>query len=72
MEALQFHSSTQWLYLAACPKIPTCDTVDIHTYIFFENEKFSIVYRKKSFRGVYTNFRRFIPKTHKIYLIKSL
>ena len=40
--------------------------------IFRENEKFAInVYRKKTFSGVYTNFKSFIPETYKIGLIKS-
>ena len=30
------------------------------------------VYRKKTFSGVYTNFKSFIPETYKIGLIKSL
>ena len=41
--------------------------------IFCENEKFATnVYRKKTFSGVYTNFKSFIPETYKIGLIKSL
>ena len=41
--------------------------------IFRENEKFATnVYRKKTFSGVYTNFKSFIPGTYKIGLIKSL
>ena len=41
--------------------------------IFRENEKFvTNVYRKKTFSGVYTNFKSFIPETYKIGLIKSL
>ena len=41
--------------------------------IFRENEKFAInVYRKKTFSGFYTNFKRFIPETYKFGLIKSL
>ena len=41
--------------------------------IFRENDKFATnVYRKKTFSGVYINFKSFIPKTHKIGLIKSL
>ena len=41
--------------------------------IFLENEKFTTnVYRKKTFSGVYTNFKRFIPDTCNIGLIKSL
>ena len=41
--------------------------------IFRENEKFTTnVYRKKTFSGVYTNFKRFIPDTCNIGLIKSL
>ena len=41
--------------------------------IFRENEKFATnVYRKKTFSGVYTNFKSFIPETYKIGLIKSL
>ena len=38
-----------------------------------ENEKFATnVYRKKTFIGVYTNFKSFIPETYKIGLLKSL
>ena len=41
--------------------------------IFRENDKFTTsVYRKKTFSGVYSNFKSFIPKTCKIGLIKSL
>ena len=41
--------------------------------IFRENEKFTTnVYRKKTFSGVYTNFKSFIPDTCNIGLIKSL
>ena len=41
--------------------------------IFHENEKFATnVYRKKTFSGVYTNFKSFIAETYKIGLIKSL
>ena len=41
--------------------------------IFDENDKFATnVYRKKTFSGVYTNFKSFIPETYKIGLIKSL
>ena len=41
--------------------------------IFRENEKFATnVYRKKTFSGVYTNFKSFIPETYKIGLIKLL
>ena len=41
--------------------------------IFCENDKFATnVYRKKTFSGVYTNFKSFIPETYKIGLIKSL
>ena len=41
--------------------------------IFRENEKFATnVCRKKTFSGVYTNFKSFIPETYKISLIKSL
>ena len=41
--------------------------------IFRENDKFATsVYRKKTFSGVYSNFKSFIPKTCKIGLIKSL
>ena len=41
--------------------------------IFHENDKFATnVYRKKTFSGVYTNFKSFIPETYKIGLIKSL
>ena len=44
--------------------------LDVH--IFCEYDKFvSNVYRKKTFSGVYTNFKRFIPGTYKIGLIKS-
>ena len=39
--------------------------------IFRENEKSATnVYRKKTFSGVYTNFKSFIPETYKIGLIK--
>ena len=41
--------------------------------IFLENKKFATnMYTKKTFSGVYTNFKSFIPKTYKIGLIKSL
>ena len=41
--------------------------------IFRENEKFATnVYRKKTFSGVYKDFKSFIPETYKIGLIKSL
>ena len=41
--------------------------------IFREKEKVpSNVYRKKTFSGVYTNFKSFILETYKISLIKSL
>ena len=41
--------------------------------IFRENDKFATnVYRKKTFRVVYTNFKSFIPQTYKIGLIKTL
>ena len=41
--------------------------------IFRENDKFATnVCRKKTFSGVYTNFKSFIPETYKIGLIKSL
>ena len=41
--------------------------------IFRENEKVATnVYRKKTFIGVYKNFKSFIPETYKIDLIKSL
>ena len=41
--------------------------------IFHENDKFATsVCRKKTFSGVYTNFKSFIPETYKIGLIKSL
>ena len=41
--------------------------------IFRKNDKFATnVYRKKTFSGVYTNFKSFIPETYKIGLIKSL
>ena len=37
--------------------------------IFRENDKFATsVYRKKTFSGVYTNFKCFIPETYKIGL----
>ena len=40
---------------------------------FCENEKFAtIVYKRKTFSGLYTNFKSFIPETYKIGLIKSL
>ena len=39
--------------------------------ILRENEKFATnVYRKKTFSGVYSNFKSFIPETYKISLIK--
>ena len=38
-----------------------------------ENEKFvTSVYRKKTFSGVYTNFKSFVPETYKIGLVTSL
>ena len=41
--------------------------------IFRENDKFATnVYRKKTFGGVYTSLKCFIPETYKIGLIKSL
>ena len=41
--------------------------------IFGEYDKFATnVYRKKTFSGVYTNFKSFIPETYKIGLMKSL
>ena len=41
--------------------------------IFRENDKFATnVYRKKTFSGVYNNFKSFIPETYKISLTKSL
>ena len=41
--------------------------------IFCENEKFATnICRKKTFSGVYTNFKSFIPETYKVGLIKSL
>ena len=41
--------------------------------IFRENDKFATnVYKKKTFSGVYINFKSFIPETFKIGLIKSL
>ena len=41
--------------------------------IFRENEKFATnVYRRNTFRGVYTNFKSFISETYKIGLFKSL
>ena len=45
--------------------------VDVN--IFRENDKFATNdYRKKTFSGVYINFKSFIPETNKIGLIKSL
>ena len=45
--------------------------LDVNT--FRENDKLATnVYRKKTFSGVYTNFKSFIPETYKIGLIKSL
>ena len=42
----------------------------LNVNIFCENEKFATnVYRKKTFSGVYTNFKSFIPETYKIGLI---
>ena len=41
--------------------------------IFCENDKFATnIYRKKTFSGVYTNFKSFISETYKIGLIESL
>ena len=41
--------------------------------VFHENHKFATnLYRKKTFSGVYTNFKSFMPETYKIGLIKSL
>ena len=41
--------------------------------IFRKNEKFATNrYREKTFSGVYTNFKSFIPETYKIGSIKSL
>ena len=41
--------------------------------IFHENDKFATnIYRKKTFSGVYTNFKSFIPETYKIGSIKLL
>ena len=41
--------------------------------IFRKNNKIATnVYRKKTFSGVYTNFKSFISETYKIGLIKSL
>ena len=41
--------------------------------IFCEDDKFATNdYRKKTFSGVYNNFKSFIPETYKIGLIKSL
>ena len=38
-----------------------------------EDDKFATnVYKKKTFSGVYTNFKSFISETYKIGLIKSL
>ena len=62
--------------------IPLKETIDIcvdNLYkdndntlnIFRENEKFATnVYRKKTFSGLYTNFKSFIPETYKIGLVK--
>ena len=48
-----------------------CLPLDVN--IFSENEKFaSNVYRKKTFSGIYTNFKIFIHGTYKVGLIKSL
>ena len=45
--------------------------VDIN--VFRENDIFATnVYRKKTFSGVYTNFKSFIPEIYKICLIKLL
>ena len=45
--------------------------VDVN--IFRENDKFATNdYRKKTFSGVYINFKSFIPEPYKIGLIKSL
>ena len=41
--------------------------------IFHENDEFATnIYRKRTFGGVYANFKSFILETHKISLIKSL
>ena len=41
--------------------------------IFSENKKFATnVYRKRTFSGLYTNFKSFIPETYKVGLMKSL
>ena len=41
--------------------------------IFRENDKLATnVYRKKTFSGIYTNFKCFTPKANNIGLIKSL
>ena len=62
--------------------IPLKETIDIcvdNLYndndntpnILRENEKFATnVYRKKTFSGLYTNFKSFIPETYKIGLVK--
>ena len=45
----------------------------LNVNIFRENEKFPTdVYRKKTFCGIYANFKNFLPETYKIDLIKSL
>ena len=45
----------------------------LNVNIFRENDKFATnVYIKITFRGVYINFKSFIPETYKIGLIKSL
>ena len=45
--------------------------VDVN--IFHENENLrSNIYRKKTFSGIYSNFKSFILETYKISLIKSL
>ena len=38
---------------------------------FCENDKLATnVYRKNTFKGVYTNFKSLIPETYKVCLIK--
>ena len=45
--------------------------LDVNT--FRENDKLATnVYRKKTFSGIYTNFKCFTPKANNIGLIKSL
>ena len=42
----------------------------LYVHIFRENDKFATnVCRKKTFSGVYTNFKSFVPETYKIGFI---